>query len=204
MASPTLAVLGHSFVRRLGEFVEGKHLPLPCRARHRTRFSNLRIAGERVAFFGRGGACVVGRRSILAFLHGWLGGLNLKSVYVDLGSNDLCDPSSSPESVAQNLVALANFLHVGYEIPIVIIGQISQRIREPYPGYNRKVAATNAALCRRAAASAEGVVFTTLRGLREPHASRFLSDGVHYNPAGNDKYSQGIRGAFLRFLRGSI
>ena len=204
MASPSLAVIGHSFVRRLGEFVEGRHLSRQRRPAHRAKFSNLRIPGERVTFFGLGGACVAGRRGIVPALHGWLDGLNLKAIYVDLGSNDLCDAAADPESVANNLISLANFLHFGYEIPCVIIGQITQRIMEPYEGYNRKVAAANAAIRRRVSESAQGIFFTTLRGLREPLASRFLPDGVHYNSSGNDKYAQGVRGAFLRCLRGTL
>ena len=82
MASPSLAVIGHSFVRRLGEFVEGRHLSRQRRPAHSAKFSNLRIPGERVTFFGLGGACVAGRRGIVPALHGWLDGLNLKAIYV--------------------------------------------------------------------------------------------------------------------------
>ena len=136
-------------------------------------------------------------------MHGWLNGLELKALYLDLGSNDLCDPHASPFQIAEQLISLARFLLCGYKIGTVVIGQITMRLHEPFVGYNAKVATANAAL-RQLSAGFPGITFSTLRGLRNPYPSRFLPDGIHFNAHGNDKYVQGIRGTFIRVFRGCM
>jgi lysophospholipase L1-like esterase len=122
---------------------------------------------------------------------------------IDIGSNDLCRRSSSPEQVAARITGLAAFIHTGYNVDYVIVGQILHRHVEPYPGYNAKVDRTNNELAR-LAATRNGVFFTWLRGLKEPLPSRFLPDGVHLNPFGYEKSVQGVRGAILRALNGTL
>jgi len=150
---------------------------------------------------------VVPSPTLVVISHSWLRAINPRprAAFLDLGSNDLCDPSSSALRVAHALIRLARFLISGLSVDNVIIGQVTPRLREPYRGYNQKVAATNSALARMLSKHRIAHVhFTFLRGLRNPDATRFLFDGVHLNSSGINKYAQGIRGAFLRLLRGSL
>lgn len=197
----TLAVVGHSFVRRLGEFVDGRHLPEPRRPSHASRFSDLRLEGERVAFFGQGGAKLTGKKTIFGNLQAWLGTSRLKVVYFEMGSNNLCDPNVSAEEVARHLLSAANFLHAGYDVGTVVVGQVTIRKKEPYCGYNAKVRATN--VCLRQLIEGQGdasIQFARLRGLIEPASPMFHRDGIHLSPSGNARYAQGVRGAFIRAL----
>ena len=199
----SLAVIGHSFVRRLGEFVEGRHLPLSQRSAHQSKYVNLRLSGETVAFFGLGGAKLSGSKSIFSYLSDWIGPLRFKAVYFEMGSNDLCDPIISAETVARYILSAANFLVVGYEVKTVIVGQVTIRRCEPYPGYNKKVKATNA--CLKYLINQRGdnsIMYASLRGLIKPELEKmFHSDGIHLSHMGNTRLTQGVRGAFIRALR---
>ena len=200
--SPTLAVVGHSFVRRLSEFVEGRHLPRSERAPHINEYLNLRLEGENVAYFGQGGAQLNGGRPIFRLIHEWLGSRQFKVVYLDLGSNDLCDPDISAEKVASHLMTAARFILTGYSVNTVIIGQVTVRLAEPYVGYNAKVTATNASVRHKVDQEADRrIQCARLRGLMVPEESLFLPDGVHFSPTGNLRYAQGVRGAFIRALQ---
>jgi len=95
-------VLGHSFVRRLGEFLEGEEIE---------------ICGHRVTFRGWGG-------TIVKDLRDWLVGIdvaNFCTVYVEIGTNDLC--SEPGDIVASNIWALVAYLRT-HGAAQVIVGQI--------------------------------------------------------------------------------
>ena len=202
--SPTLAVVGHSFVRRLGEFTLGLHLHLADRPAHHERYNNLRLDSEHVIYFGIGGAKLSGGKPFFKPLHDKLHQFHFKAIYLDLGSNDLCDPNSCPEKVASHIISAANFIISSYSVNTIIVGQIIFRVNEPYPGYNLKVTDTNEWLRDKIARSpGQKIQFARLRGLLEPQSDIFLPDGVHLNAQGNKIYAQGVRGAFIRALRPS-
>ena len=143
----SVAIIGHSFVRRFGDFLAGCHLPRSRRAAHQARYKNLRIDGYSVTCFGVGGATAV---SIIPHIHRWLSNLapNAQVVFLDIGSNDLCRRSSSPEQVAARIVGLAASIHTCYNVDYIIAGQILHLPVEQYPGYNAKVGRTNQELAR--------------------------------------------------------
>jgi hypothetical protein len=67
-------------------------------------------------------------------------------VYIQIGGNDLSNTTSS-KSVASEIFSFANFLHFGFHIPIVIIGELL--FRNPSKvgkDCNDKVVATNVSI----------------------------------------------------------
>ena len=98
---PRVLVLGHSFVRRLREFVAQTHF-------EGTYYLNFELSKVcSVLFHGIGGRTV--DNTIKYDLD------NIRStaphiVILELGSNDLCDQDSDPESIALSIAALTELL----------------------------------------------------------------------------------------------
>ena len=57
-------------------------------------------------------------------------------VYIEIGSNDLCSISLTAKSFAKHIISFASYLRTGFEINIVIIGQILHR-HSPTCNYKR-------------------------------------------------------------------
>lgn len=181
----SVAIVGHSFVRRMGEFVADQHL------------YNLRIRSTNVEFFGVGGARI---RPFIPICERWIARRRFDVIFIQLGSNDLCDPASNPEQVATHIISLANYLIFGDTARRVVVGNIHFRVIQPYPGHNAKVHSTNN-LLRRKISHLSQVDYAHLRGFSHPLPDYYLSDGVHLSTAGNHRYFKGMRGAILRALR---
>lgn len=199
--NPSLLILGHSFVRRFGDFIRGTHLPYDSRSEHFTNYANLRLPHERVEVLGLGGARLYGPKNIIHFGHNFLSSNHLKILYLDIGSNDLCNPSLSASEIAQRIVDGAKYFLDHYNIAIVIIGQIIERLNTPYPQYNSKVHQTNQQIRHLIAQNyTYPIEFSTFRGLTHPSPDKFNPDGIHLNEIGYKLYFQGVRGAFIRAL----
>ena len=79
-------------------------------------------------------------------------------VFLQIGSNDLCDPEKSPESVAKSIIDLANRLILNYNVKFVALIQIVHRLHPSRPvryrvdpsWYNPRVDSTNLKLSAQA------------------------------------------------------
>ena len=187
---PSVAIIGHSYVRRLKQFCPSS-----------SRFHNLNLQHDRVSFLGIGGAKIRGSKRIIPHLHSLFKSSSFKVVFLQLGSNDLCDKNTSPHSVALDLLALAHFLISAYNVHRVVIGQLHYRSRAPYAHFNSNIAQTNLALLRAVREQqCPEIQFAHLKGFARHNPSFYLPDGVHFNAAGNFKFFEGVRGAVIRGL----
>ena len=95
---PRALVLGHSFVRRLKDFAAQNHSDGPYDL-------NLRLSNVcSIIFLGIGG------RTVDKLIRNDLDKIRSAApniVVLELGSNDLCDKGSDPETIALSIVALA-------------------------------------------------------------------------------------------------
>lgn len=118
----SVAILGHSFVRRLGEFSVGRHLRGRDRGAHARLHLNLRISCAKVEYFGFGGAKL---RGFPMTVDRYLGLRRFDVIFLQMGSNDLCDPQSTPEQVATHIASLVQYLLFGDTVRRVVVGEYS-------------------------------------------------------------------------------
>ena len=50
-------------------------------------------------------------------------------LFVDIGSNDLCDRNVSPEVLARHVTAFSEYLCVAHGIQVIYIGQVLQKFK---------------------------------------------------------------------------
>lgn len=196
-ALPTRAVfrvmlIGHSFIRRLQTYSERSgHASDP--------YANLRLDRNqfRLSFIGLPGASVNGARSLQPQLH-TIQTIHPDIVFLEIGSNDLCDPNLEPRILAQNVISLARFIHIGYNVQCVVIGSILPRVGSTWRSYNTRVIVTNEYL-REFSIPEVGLYFWRHRGFTDCSVNPFSGDGVHLNPQGMQKYVRSIRWAVLSY-----
>ena len=184
-----VVIVGHSFVSRLQTFV-----------RSDSRMTNLRLDPRKydVSFIGIPGASTRGRKSLQPALQG-LGDRHADCVFIEIGSNDLCDENIEPRRLARDIVSLARFVSVGYEPKCVVIGSILPREGPRWESYNQRVVATNRCLSV-LAMSEPGIHYWRHRGFTRCAISPFSHDGVHPNLVqGMPKYVRSVRQAVLFF-----
>jgi hypothetical protein len=137
MAWAQVGIVGHSFVRRLADFIgeEG------------SRFSNLGLRNCDVRFWGRGGWKVgdvaLCMQDLIDFCP--------QVVILLLGDNDLA-PVLDPEEIATHIVAMASFIKAKTGAGRIIIGQLMPRFwhhthRFLFPGYNTLACEVNKTNC---------------------------------------------------------
>ena len=79
-------------------------------------------------------------------------------VFLQIGSNDLCDHEKSPESIAKSIIDLVNRLILNYNVKFVALMQIFHRLHPSRPvryrvdpsWYNPRVDSTNLKLSAQA------------------------------------------------------
>ena len=131
MASkPRAIVLGHSFVRRVLEFIDHRQANDSYR-----RDLNLSEVCK-VEIFGIGG-CTVDKmiRFDLEIIKS-----NAPNVVVlELGSNDICDSHCDADTVVLSIVAFTELLIKSLSVRFVVVCQILPRMHTPFDGYNARV-----------------------------------------------------------------
>jgi len=186
--------VGHSFISRLKCFTDRDGPSEPA-------MYNLRLDPGRyqISFIGVPGASTRGHRSIQPALNR-IGSLRPDLVFLDIGSNDLCDENVEPQDLARYIISLARFVLVGYEIRSVAVGSILPRVGPTWSSYNQRVSATNRYL-RELAANEPSVHFWRHRGFSARCAiNPFSADGVHpHAQRGMPKYVRSVRHAILFF-----
>lgn len=189
--SPRILVLGHSFVWRIARFVAVTSLP--CVA------STFHLPGEPVVqFHGIGG------RTLPKLLHfDLLAVATFKPniVTLEIGSNNLCSPNIDVSSLANDIFAFLQLLHIRFSVKHIIVSQILPRKKSPpmRPAYNHHVSHLKRQLLHllRHAPFATLWFHYPLIYTRQPI---FLPDGVHLNSHGNHLLYHSYQRAILRYV----
>ena len=184
--SPVL-ILGHSFVRRLREFVR-------CRAHGHTFYVDFNLTQQcDVSILGIGGRTV--DKIMRHDLH-QIRRMAPEIVILELGSNDLCDESCDAESVSLAIEALVELLHKDMNVRFTMVCEVIPREKPPYTSYNEKVYQLNSYL-HKALNNASFAKTWRHRGLSNPAVNIYMPDGIHLNEAGNKALYRSYRGAIL-------
>ena len=186
--------LGHSFVHRLERFClenEEKH--------------NFGLVPESHLLFykSRGGAKLSDCRKDFKVI----GQVDANLVFLEIGTNDLDSQVMSPEMLAEQVFQCANDIIVNFpEVQMVVVLEVLFRSpvgRFPYnnPNFASQAYLYNERVMQLITApnlgKASKVRFWHHRGMVDKWAT-YLSDGVHLNQAGMEKYYTSIRRAILR------
>lgn len=188
-------ILGHSFIRRLRDFV----LSTP-------EYSNLRLYSSQfsVEFRARGGLSI----RQLANSPQLTDFVDQDVCFLQIGSNDLCDPAIPVKDIANGITSFASFLIAAEKVKVVIIGQVL--FRSPHatdPDYNNRVRELNVLLKSICVNSDANLRFWHHYGFwKDPNLPHLSPDGVHLqNPRVNarpmQKYAQSIKSAVIHCAR---
>lgn len=184
-----ILVLGHSFTRRLQKWCVDNHL------------ANMNLDPNRfqVYWHGISGGTIMhpARPKSLWSEMDVACNLGADIVFLDIGSNDLCDRHTSAEALFQQLLAFARAL-ISSSCRTVVFSQILHR--QGSSDYNSRVDSTNS-LLREACDGDSNLIFWSHS--RNNYSRRFLSDyvatdGVHVdNIRGMPRYYSSVRGALI-------
>ena len=123
------------------------------------------------------------------------------TLIVDIGSNDLCDPSVTPSILVSKVEEFLDLLRTSGISPVsIILFSVIERTRICRPGqvsvntFNRKVRRFNAGISKRVK-DLDGVHFYCQRRVNRKGN---LVDGVHLNAVGMDKYCRAVKESVLR------
>ena len=185
---PRVLVLGHSFVRRLREFAAQNHSGGPYDL-------NLGLSNIcSIIFQGIGG------RTVDKMIKHDLDKIRSTApniVVLELGSNDLCDKDSDPETIALSIVALAELLLTELSLRFIAVCEVTARQNEPFVGYNERTALLNGHL-RESLRIIPTAKCWQHRGLINPtNNAVYAPDGIHLNDIGNKALYRSYRGAIL-------
>ena len=155
---PSTLLVGHSFVRRMVEFIERNQ-----------------DSGFYSRTFGVDHSCKVetigiGVRTVdklIRFDLQTIRGIVPTVVIMDIGSNDLCDKEADPDTVALSILALVEILLKDLQLRCLVLCQVLPRENQPFSGYNEWVWHLNG-LLKEAVKSIHGVKFWLHRGLCNP------------------------------------
>ncbi len=183
-----MAVFGHSFVRRLRDYL----VPL--------NLIDMNLTDVSVIFHGVGGLTFQG--PILEESQVVVD-VSPISVVVDLGANDLDQPlGPDPVDMAELMFKFLIELRSKVNCKSVVIMQAFHRLfprrhdfNEVLPLYNQHLKA----LCRNH--PDHQVKFFPLKNIILHWDSYLLPDGVHFNPTGMQRYMRNVRGAVLASLK---
>lgn len=191
---PRLVVLiGHSFITRLGVFINNEQ-----------EFENLRLYKGEFKVMTRS-RCNVSTHELVYERE-----LDFQDVhteggicFIQVGGNDLTNPQATPNSVARQIMALAQALLLTNNFSFVIIGQLLRRHPSKVGSkYNCKVIDTNILLHNLCQESTSNLIFWHHRGFWDPDMKYLASDGVHLKDSSHDhrfmkRYLQSIKAAVL-------
>lgn len=185
----TAFLVGHSFIRRLQSWCAPRSL------------LNLNLDPNRVQiyWYGEGGATIANEThsKCIGSTASMVRDLEADIVFVDIGSNDLCNPALHPAKLVDYILSFANSL-IAHGCRCVILSEILHR-QSAY-SYNLRVDATNA-LLQQFCLSVPNMVFW--KHSRQNFNKRFLTnfvaaDGIHVDQSvGMPKYYVSVRGAIL-------
>ena len=190
-------ILGASHVRRLAEHAHDTNL-------QSSGFSpNLNLKQCNLQFFGIGGRTV---KKLRKFDLHVVRRFKPDVIFLQIGSNDLCDMTLpgipvTPKLVANSITKLVHTLHLQYGVSHIVVGQCIKRKVLPrrMSDYNNRVCNLNTALCRLLSDVPYSSYWRHI-GFWKPGTNIYI-DGIHYNLLGQKLLYRSIRGGILHSLR---
>lgn len=187
---PRAMILGHSFVRRLDDYIRRSR---PSRTIKRS--FNVEEKCQ-VSILGIGGRTV---EKIIQNDLGQIRTISPRIIVLEIGSNDLCDTKDTVASIVNRIVDFVYRLHQDFSVEMVMLCQVIPRRSEPFNGYNQAVLDFNKGITDALSA----VTFAKTwrhRGLYCPPSNIYTRDGIHLNENGNKALYRSYRGAILYAL----
>ena len=185
-ARPRVPVFGHSFVRRLREFL--------VTSQHDETFdSDLNLSLEcEVTMRGKDGHTV---DKMVRFDFGYIRNCAPDIMILEMGSNDLCDVTCDTETVALSIEALVELMHAHLQVKFIMVCEIIPREKPPFLSYNERVADVNN-LLKTSLVSKPFAGFWHHHGLSNPTVDIYAPDGIHLHSLGNKVLYCSYRGQF--------
>lgn len=184
---PRVLILGHSFVRRMKDFLCQNHVEKECRMDFKLR--KLCV----VTLLGIGGRTI---DKLIRFDLEKIRKTTPTILVLEMGSNDLCDLSCDPQTICQAIMAFTELLAFELNIHHTVICKVIARKKPPFPDYNQRVKELNTAL-HYAVGMGRHVTLWHHRGLSNPEREIYAPDGIHLNISGNKLLYKSYRGAIL-------
>ena len=189
----TLLILGHSFVRRLRDYLAHScHNGIPFGI-------NLGVSDDfgAVIFHGVGGMTVAGLYEEVDLVRT----LEPSAVIMDVGTNNLARGGCDPIELGTSLVRAAQTLLRIDSVREVILCQLLPRVelrttRRARCDFNTARVIVNDKI-RSLCADLGHIHFWPHRGMHRNWQAYFDRQGLHLNAAGQRKYARSIRGAAL-------
>ena len=192
----TVLIFGHSFIRRLAEYA----------IRTFGIYHNLGLDYNiaNVHFHGIGG--LTAERARYEDLH-TIARYRPDLIYIELGSNDLCNVNNRPETVGNTIYEFINdLLGLNTNLQGIVVGETIFRegrgIPRRIPNYNNNVILLNQ--YNRVVLNSENIPRTSVwrhRGLWNSRLATLNRDGVHLNELGMYRHYRSIRGAIIHAIR---
>ena len=187
MTETRVLILGHSFIRRLREFVNDNSLeynltlgiPEPVTVRWR----------------GVGGRTVVKLKEFdLAIVSEFKPDI----IFLQVGTNDLAQRNMSPVTVGSAIEEFVTLLHEKHGVRFICVGQTIKRASPD--SFNARVALL-ARYLKTVLEPLPYALYWTHRGFWRSRRPFLSYDGVHLNREGQHKLYKSIRGAVLQAIR---
>lgn len=193
----TVLVLGHSFVRRLRDFLVNLSRANGARRITSHTWSNLNLDTQNFTVFyhGIGGLTIQKSYQELYIISE----LRPDVIFIQLGENDVDKSGASPHDIFSQVTQFTSaILSLCPNTSHVFWGQLLHR---PVPRispskYSSKIHLVNKLI---RAAQSHNIHYWPHKGLWKVPGDLFTSDGVHLNPRGHHKLARSIRGAILRY-----
>ena len=199
--SKKVLILGHSFVRRLEQFVINS---VDSRVNE-----NLNLDCDEVCVYYRGHSGASLQR-IRALGISYVRELRPDITIIHALSNELCKRDRTVDAVFRELVDFVNSLRYGESVKPVVILQTLHRlapVRRIRYGvnvhwFNSRVDALNGRIANYLR-NVDGAAFFRLSGFWAPsaRATKYCDDGVHLNEQGNISYYNNIRAVVVSSLK---
>ena len=186
MAKKYIAIIGHSYVRKLGEFVE----------KHKS-YANLRLNKRFVVeFYGRGGATASGRKRFFQSIADYRMASGIDVVFIHLGENDF-RYGVDPLEVAEQLFQSARNFVEHHHVKKVVISELL-----PFPKCDRDwIIGANFHLSQLVAGCEKIHLWKQKKSFWSKSQRMYNSDGVHVHPRKMHVYAQAIRFSIMNACR---
>lgn len=190
----TVAVFGHSFVRRARDSAIESY-----RQQQGLDYRNLNIRSDicRVIFHGIGGLTIPRAYNETEFLTD----LSPDLIVLHIGENDVDSLLvDSPSTLAEDILDLALYIRQQSGAKGVVIAQLLPRVRPARLDYWERLVGVNRTLKTLCTSIDDCIYWPHKRGLWALWRDNFGADGVHLNHKGIQKYIRSLRGAVLQNL----
>ncbi|MES9883780.1 MAG: SGNH/GDSL hydrolase family protein [Sedimenticola sp.] len=129
---------------------------------------------------------------------------NCDVAFIDIGSNDLCNSSYSPDTFASDLIAYLQYVNIGLNVQRVGCSQLLPRLNTPYPEYNENIVQANTTLHTNLTPDKHSQIqfWRHQCGLWNPNrlVDIYCPDGIHLSDIGLKKYYQSVKDCLHRLI----